>query len=448
MKDDRFERRDASLVEIPETAARCCCTNATIETSVHGWNGMLPPVSCVIATQIVQHPVSICTGGEYQSRRQGRYARRVARRLQNKLDRARQVGGLSQVFTFHKMYSYGKKCCNNVRWKQSVQRFELHLFSGTAKRRKDVLYGRYRWKKFIHFILRERGKVREIDAPHVHDRQVHKVLTKEVLLPLYEPLMIWNNGASMPNKGMLFAQNELKNDLRRHFNKYGLSGYIIVTDCSGFFPNASYSIIDRHHKKIQCDASLCLVLDDVIKSFGWKKGVPLGVEPSQMEMVVYPSIIDNFMKCQLGLDGAGHYMDDYYMLIPPGVNPKELFFKFKSKADENSILLNERKTRIIKFGSPFRFCKVKYAVTQTGRIVVHGGRDAAKRCRKKLRTLCTKIRNGEISFVDLWSSFQSTMAYYSKTNDHGRVLSLRRRFYSLFGFSGEDYRNFKRYIVW
>ena len=162
-----------------------------------------------------------------------------------------------------------------------------------------------------------------------------------------------------------------------------------------------------------------------------------------MEMVAFPSKLDSYMKCQLGLDGAGHYMDDYYLLVPPGLDPKSVFQKFREKAAETHLLLNDTKTRIVPFGEPFRFCKAKYAMTETGRIVIHAGRDAAKRGRRKMRAFCEKVQNGEMSYVDLWSSVQSVLNYYAKMDDHGRVLSLRRFFYALYGFSAEKFRNFK-----
>lgn len=42
--------------------------------------------------------------------------------------------------------------------------------------------------------LRERGKVRPIDAPHITDRQIHKTLCNEVLVPLYNPCMSMKTG--------------------------------------------------------------------------------------------------------------------------------------------------------------------------------------------------------------------------------------------------------------
>lgn len=377
------------------------------------------------------------------SRRKGRRERREAAREQRKTDRALAVGGLEDVFTFHKTYIHGKACCKGVRWKNSTQRFELHLFSGTARRRKEILEHRYKWKKYTHFTVSERGKSRPIDAPHIHDRQIHKVIAQEVLIPLYLPDMIWNNGASMKGKGLAFSRAELVADLCHHFALYGLAGSVIVTDCTGFFPNADHNRIRARHYHLLRVADVRELADSVLTTIPSGKGVPLGVEPSQMEMVAYPSPLDNYMKCQLRLDGAGHYMDDYIMLIPPDLDPYEVFEKFKAKAAENDLTISERKTQIVPFGRPFRFCKAKYTVTETGRVVVHGHRDSAKRGRHKFKAFKPKVEAGEMSYPDLWASVQGVFNYYEEFDDHGRVLSLRQYFYNLYGFSGERYENFE-----
>lgn len=43
------------------------------------------------------------------SRRSGRYERRKAKREANRLQRSLDVGGLSEVFTYHDLYSAGKQ---------------------------------------------------------------------------------------------------------------------------------------------------------------------------------------------------------------------------------------------------------------------------------------------------------------------------------------------------
>lgn len=120
-----------------------------------------------------------------QERHEARFQRRKAKRLERKQARCDSLGPTNKIFSYRKMFFYGKKCCNGVRWKQSVQNFEGHLFSGTATRRRTVLEQQWKPKSCSHFTLRERGKIRPIDAPHITDRQIHKTLCNEVLIPLY-----------------------------------------------------------------------------------------------------------------------------------------------------------------------------------------------------------------------------------------------------------------------
>ena len=72
-------------------------------------------------------------------RREARYQRRKARRKAKREARCAALGPMDKVFSYRKMFFYGKQCCKGVRWKQSTQNFELHLFSGTAKRRRLLL---------------------------------------------------------------------------------------------------------------------------------------------------------------------------------------------------------------------------------------------------------------------------------------------------------------------
>ena len=175
-----------------------------------------------------------------QERREARYQRRKAKRQAKKQARSDSLGSVNQVFSYRKMFFYGRKCCNGVRWKQSVQNFEAHLFSGTAKRRREVLDGTWKPKSCTHFTLRERGKVRPIDAPHITDRQIHKTLCNEVLVPLYNPCMIYENGASQKNKGLHWHYKRLKEQLHWHYRRYGREGAVLLIDLKGFFPNAPH----------------------------------------------------------------------------------------------------------------------------------------------------------------------------------------------------------------
>ena len=150
----------------------------------------------------------------------------------------------------------GRRCCNGVRWKQSTQRFEAHLFSGTARQRRELLDGKWRPHKYVRFTIRERGKTRTIDAPHIKDRQVHKALTRGCLIPLFGPSMIYDNGASIKGKGLHFCFRRLKEQLRWHYQRYGRSGYVLLMDFSRFFPSAPHETLYQRHRRLILDEDL------------------------------------------------------------------------------------------------------------------------------------------------------------------------------------------------
>ena len=303
----------------------------------------------------------------------------------------------------------------------------------------------YRWEPapYVHFTLHERGKIRPIDAPRIQDRQIHKVFTQKVLLPLYRPSMIYNNGASLPGKGFEFSKRVLKEDLRWHFRHYGREGYIILIDFKQFFPSVSHEELFKRHEQLLLHPDIKKIGDDVIKTVPGDKGLPLGVEPSQAEMIAFPSALDNYIKCQLGMECAGHYMDDYYIIVPPGQDPKEVMALVVAKATSLKLTVSVAKSKIIPLTKPFKYCKAKFTLTETGRVIMCGNRDGIKRARRKIKAFYGKIERGEMTYEDLWTSVNGILAYFGGYNDHRRVLKLRRLFYAIFGFSPERIENFR-----
>ena len=137
-------------------------------------------------------------------------------------------------------------------------------------------------------------------------------------------------------------------------------------------------------------------------------------------------------------------MDDYYIIVPPDRNPKEIMRLVKKKASELKLTISQSKSRIIPLTKPFRYCKAKYRLTETGRVIVNGNRDGMKRARRKIKAFYQKVLNGEMTYEDLWTSVNGILAYFESYHDHNRVLKLRRLFYSIFGFSPEKIENFRK----
>ena len=147
-----------------------------------------------------------------------------------------------------------------------------------------------------------------------------------------------------------------------HFRKYGKKGGIILADGKKFFPNADHKHIHDRHKRLILNNELRAFGDSVIQTIKAEKGMPLGIEPSQAEMIAYPSEMDNYLAAQCRLSG-GHYMDDFYYLLPPDRDYREVL---KILPDKASFELNRDKTRYIPLTKIFRYCKIKYVYSILG----------------------------------------------------------------------------------
>lgn len=191
------------------------------------------------------------------------------------------------------------------------------------------------------------------------------------------------------------------------------------------------------------DSKIKSLADSIVSNVRGENGMPLGVEPSQAEMIALPSSIDNYIKCQLSIKHAGHYMDDYYIIVPPEFDAKVVMGLIIDKVENAGLTINTSKSRIVPLSKPYKYCKATYRLTKTGRVIVNGNRDSAKRMRKKIKTFKRKVDSGEMSYSDLWTSINGSLAYFENYYDHGRVLRLRRLFYSIYGFSPEHIENFR-----
>ena len=375
-----------------------------------------------------------------QERREARYQRRKAKRQAKREARCAALGPIDKVFSYRKMFFYGRRCCNGVRWKQSTQNFELHLFSGTARRRREVLEGRWKPRKCTHFTLRERGKVRPIDAPHITNRQAHKTLWDVVLVTLYNSRMIYDNGASQRDKGLHWHFRRIKDQLHWHFRRWGREGAVGLIDLKGFFPNAPRWSIYQRHQRLITNPDLRWLADTVVRyapSTAPERGMPLGVEPSQQEMVALPSAVDNWLKCQKGIHCAGHYMDDYYIIMPDVEQLKAVIREMVRRFETMGIRVNKRKCRIIPLTKPFRWCKARFTLTETGKIKVNGSRDGIKRARRKLKLFYREFKAGKRPLKDVEQYMNCQSAYYKNFNDHGRLLRLQRLYHAIF-FGGRQ----------
>lgn len=125
-------------------------------------------------------------------------------------------------------------------------------------------------------------------------------------------------------------------------------------------------------------------------------------------------------------------MDDYYVIFHDTNQLKKLGHEIIHRFERYGIAVNRRKCKVIPLTKPFKFCKAKFTLTETGRIITNGCRDGIKRARRKLKLFRREVLSGKRKMEDVEQYMTSQRAYYKNFNDHGRLLRLERLYYALF----------------
>jgi hypothetical protein len=374
-------------------------------------------------------------------RHEARYQRRKAKREEKA--KATLYAKLEDVFTFENMYKAGKSCCNGVRWKTSTINFENDLLSATAKNLNEIFSGTYKFDGFKSFTSIEHGKKRDIDAIHIKDRQVQKCLCDFIMTPAYSRTFIYENGASLPGKGMHFVLERAKEDVRHHYRKYGMEGGILLFDFSKYFNSIPHEIakerVRLHLKDPKLRDFICALIDDFqeMRTFNKEdpvaRGVGLGSQISQLIALDYVSPIDHYFKDFVGVEAYGRYMDDGYVISDSLEELEELREALFELVDALDIKLNKKKTVIVPFrGNSFRFLKARFTLLENGKVLMKPGKKTIKSMRRRLFKFREKLDAGEMMPEDVFASYQSWRAHIRKFDSYKTLEAMDTWFIDLF----------------
>lgn len=369
-------------------------------------------------------------------RRELRYARRKAKRNQKKRRKIEAADNFDAVFTYENLYNAYKKCRKGVSWKSSVQKYIVTAPIGIIQTFQRLQNGTYKSPGFYEFNVCERGKVRHIRSTVIGERVVQRCLCDNSLVPAFTRSFIYDNGASMANKGYSFAIRRLEQHLHEHYRKYGQSGYVLTFDFSKFFDNISHSIIKRELDRTFEDDRIKRICTHFVDAFG-DIGLGLGSQVSQVLSLVSANRLDHYIKEVLRIRGYARYMDDGYLIHPSKEYLRECLAEIKRICGELGIKLNEKKTQIIKLSHGFTFLKARVFLTPSGKVVKKICKESITRERKKLKAIKRLLLQGKVTYLDAYNSWQSWRAHAKQFDAWHSTQSIRRLYDILFVFEEE-----------
>ncbi len=163
-----------------------------------------------------------------------------------------------------------------------------------------------------------------------------------------------------------------------------------------------------------------------------EKSVNIGDQISQIIGIFHPYQIDNYVKTVRGQKFYGRYMDDWYVMSPSKEELEDILENVKSIAARYGIHINEKKTRIVKLSSTYKYLQVRYSLTATGKVIKRINPRRVSAFRRKLKKLAVLVANGEAKYEDVENMFRSWMGSSYKLMSNETRIGLLNLFEDLF----------------
>lgn len=342
------------------------------------------------------------------------------------------------------IYEAGTKAIQGAPFKYQAQLFEVNHLLETAQLQKDFIERKYKPTKGRRFVINERGKIRNITTNNMIDKTVNHLLCDNVLTPAITPYLIYDNSASQKNKGVAFHRKRFEIHLHRFYRKYkNNEGYILLIDFSGYYASIPHNLclknIQSLLKKVDPgEVQITLwILKNLFDVFNIEnkngRGVDIGSQPSQNIGISYPSKIDNYIKIVKGCKYYGRYTDDSYVIHKDKEFLKELLKEVKNIANELGLIINDKKTRIVKLSQQFKVLQLNYQLTETGRIVRKINPKAITRERRKLKAYKRLLDKERLKYEEIENIFKSWMSGNYKNMSKQQITNMSQLYYNLFG---------------
>lgn len=353
-------------------------------------------------------------------------------------------------------------------WKESVQRYEINLLQNIRKSQKQILDGSYELKPCVEFQLCERGHKRNIKSMHISDRVVLHSFCKNVLTPKVRPKLIYDNGASLKDKGIGFSRKRFCIHLNKYYQQHGNKGYIRLFDFSKFFDNiqhdtaleeyrplinkSEFEFLQKMFQSFEIDVSYLTdtqyasCMDTVFNSLEhakidkslltgkkmMRKSLGIGNQISQVTGVFYPYMVDNFVKIVCGIKYYGRYMDDFYILSPSVAELDRVTEGIYKICADFGLFLNRNKIRTYPLDREFVFLKTIYRLCGNGRIIKRIPKDNISRERRKIRKFRRMADNKSMTVRHALDSYKSWRGTYKKYDSKYEIVKLDRLFLFMF----------------
>lgn len=371
-----------------------------------------------------------------------------------------------------------KRAVKSSGWKEATQKFGLNLMREVFALQDELRNGTYKQSAGARFVLNEQGKRRLISALSVRDAVMQHSLCDSVLIPELSRYMIHDNGASLKGKGISFTRRRFEEHLRWHYRRYGREGYILKIDFRKYFDNIRHDVLLKAvGEKINDEVVMNTIRtvlkanehdvgfvpdvepDDVLfnslehydparspydRTMHIRKSIAIGAPLAQIAGIYLPTRIDTWCKHVRQVHCYDTYMDDRIIIHPDKEFLKELLCEVEDICRELGIVINRRKTQIIKLRKGFTFLKTRYILTESGKIIRRIPKDVVARQRRKMKKLAALVADGEITLADFENQYKGWRGDKNRYHARRTLINIDKLFKELKDYGKREAGNHQR----
>jgi hypothetical protein len=304
------------------------------------------------------------------------------------------------------------KCRSTSQWKRSYQIYNANLIKEIAIIYHDMLHNILNTAPHKNFKVNERGKIRKISAPDIKERIIQHNLCTNILHPISDHSLIYDNYASQKNKGLYLARKRIKKFMVSSYKHNKTNAYVLKLDIHHFFDSIKHKYVLNTWSKYISDYRVLNLIQQILMKNAFHKdvGLCLGSEVSQISATLFLSKLDHLIKEKFRIKYYCRYNDDILIIHNSKTYLEKTLNFIIDYLNTIELSINTKKTRIFSISKGFNILKVKYFYDRyknNGKVIMLSGRESAKRERRKLRKLKTKYLKNEISKTEILNLFLS-----------------------------------------
>ncbi|MBQ6027134.1 MAG: hypothetical protein IJL21_01090 [Alphaproteobacteria bacterium] len=196
-----------------------------------------------------------------------------------------------------------RRAVKSKKSKNAVRRFLKNKDRLLKKLREKVIAGKFKTSVYKTFTVYEPKQRVIYKLPLYPDHVLHHALIN-ILGPIWQKMFIRDSFACIPGRGLHAASKRTMDFVRR--NKF-----VLQCDIRKFYPSINHNKMMHIIARKIHDRRMLRILDEIVRSVGGEKNLPIGNLTSQWMGNVYMNELDRFVKQVLHWRDYIRYCDDF-----------------------------------------------------------------------------------------------------------------------------------------